>query len=241
MKTIIFVIAFTASIAARANFEQCRSEFPDGVVPKIVAIAQPAGGLRALCFEGFAVLHSGDSRGPVYAVERLTAARIADAGDEQRTDYFYQEARLPFSDRAQLDDYKNSGYDRGHMAPAADMPTQNAMAQSFSLANIVPQSPKHNRGLWAKGVEGPTRKYVARAVGDVFVFTGAAYVNQRKTIKNIWIPTHIYKLVYDATTKKAWAYWTANSDDERMSAPVTYHELVRLTGIEFLPSVTVAP
>ncbi len=54
------------------------------------------------------------------------------------------------------------------MAPAGDMPTAQAMAQSFSLANMVPQASEHNRGVWAKSVEMATRNHVRRADGNVF-------------------------------------------------------------------------
>jgi len=57
------------------------------------------------------------------------------------------------------------------MAPAADMSTDKAMAQCFSLANIVPQAPINNHKTLA-GIEKATRKYVMRAAGDVFVITG---------------------------------------------------------------------
>src|SRR5699024_839614 len=65
-------------------------------------------------------------------------------------------------------DYQGSGFDRGHMAPAGDMHNQESMAQSFSLANIVPQNAQHNRGAWSK-IEADTRKYVSRAQGDVYI------------------------------------------------------------------------
>lgn len=242
MKTIItFAIAIAPTLALAA-FDQCLNEFPNGTPPKIVAMPQPTQSLRDVCFEGFAVLHSGESKTPVYVVERLNRARIQDAGDEQRTDRFYPEARLPSKDRAQLEDYKGSGYDRGHMAPAADMPNPTAMAQSFSLANIVPQASDHNRGIWAKNIEKPTRQFATRAQGDVFVFTGPVFKDKpAATIGagKVWIPSHIYKLVYDATTRKAYAYWTQNKNEERMSAPISYQELVHRTGIEFLPGLDV--
>ena len=134
------------------------------------AIGEGLGGkLRALCYEAFAVLHNGESKTPVYVVQRLNRAAIDDA-DEKRTNKFFADARLPRAERAELNDYKRSGYSRGHMAPAGDMPTAQAMAQSFSLANMVPQSIKQNGGPWAR-IEKDTRSYarthVGRAAHDV--------------------------------------------------------------------------
>ncbi|MNE83031.1 hypothetical protein D3C80_1798080 [compost metagenome] len=50
------------------------------------------------------------------------------------------------------------------------------------------------------------------------------------------MPSHLYKLVYDATTRRSWAYWQANDDAERVSKPISYQELVQRTGIAFLPN-----
>lgn len=52
------------------------------------------------------------------------------------------------------------------------------------------------------------------------------------------VPTHLYKLVYDASTQRAWAHWQRNEEGERAGPPISYQELVKRTGIEFLPRVT---
>jgi len=141
---------------------------------------------------------------------------------------------LPFVERAQLDDYKGSGYDRGHMAPAGDMGTEESKAQSFSLANMVPQDCRNNRKAWKK-IEADTRKYVMRAEGDVFVITGPVFELEHPSIgKNqVWVPQHLFKLVYDPATKKAWAHWLDNTLEVKVGKPISYEELVRRTGIEF--------
>ncbi|MGJ7579783.1 DNA/RNA non-specific endonuclease [Variovorax sp. RHLX14] len=108
-------------------FAQCLQHFP-GFVP---AVALPRR-QRALCFDGFAVLYLGESKTPVYAVEKLTLQSVEAAKGIKRMDCFYPEARLPAIESAQLSDFVGSGYDRGHMAPTGDMPNENASAILFA-------------------------------------------------------------------------------------------------------------
>jgi endonuclease G len=191
--------------------------------------------LRELCFDGFAVLHSGTTRTPVYAAQRLNKQALGGVR-RQRSDRFFADARLSRSERAELDDYKRSGYSRGHMASSGDMATEEAMAQSFSLANMVPQSIRHNSGAWSK-IEQDTRKYVERAKGDVYVVTGAIFEASASKIgaNGVGVPSHLFKLVHDEVTGQTWAHWQANRDDERPSRPISYEELVRRTSVEWLP------
>ena len=219
------------------SFSACRQFFANGKPP----IVPPRPTNRDLCYDAFAILHSGESKTAVFVAEKLNRASIADA-DEKRTNKFFPDARLRFAERASLEDYKNSGFDRGHLAPAGDMPTAQAMAQSFSLANMVPQAPEHNRGAWAKSVEAATRKYASRASGDVYVITGPVYepsINQSPSIGpgKVRVPKYLFKLVYDQDTNRAWAHWHLNDDATRGSKPISYAELVKRTGIEFLPGV----
>ena len=230
----VVVSSFVVSSAfAAQDFAECHQFFANGQIPVIPHEKEFR--TRALCFSSFAVLHSGTSHTPVYVAERLSRQSLIDAKDQQRTNKFYAEARLPQSERADIDDYKGSGFDRGHMAPAGDMATSEAMAQSFSLANMVPQAPVNNRKAWA-GIEKATRKYVMRASGDVFVVTGPIFNARPDTIgaNKVWIPNYLFKLVYDPATGRAWAHWLENTDDARPGKPISYAELVQRTGIDFI-------
>src|SRR3546814_5140694 len=75
--------------------------------------------------------------------------RIGSARKIERTSEFFAETQIPVSESAELDDYRRSGYDRGHLAPSGNMPNKESQAESFSLANIVPQNGELNRGIWA--------------------------------------------------------------------------------------------
>lgn len=224
----------TTSPARVEPFAACRHFFAGGHSP--ILRTQPLH--RPLCYEAFAILHSGHTRTPVFVAQKLNTQSVADA-DEKRTNRFFADARLPRAERAELDDYKHSGYSRGHMAPAGDMPNPTAMAQSFSLANMVPQSQRHNGGAWSK-VELDTRKFAQRSRGDVYVITGPVYSPTSKSIgtNRVRVPDYIFKLVYDEANQRAWAHWHANRDDTRGGSPISYRELVRRTGIEFLPGAS---
>lgn len=121
-----------------------------------------------------------------------------------------------------MDDYKGTGYDRGHMAAAGNMGTEESKAQSFSLANMVPQNPENNQNAWRK-IEADTRKYAMRAEGDVFVITGPVFESDHPTIgsNQVWVPQHLFKLVYDPSANKAWAHWMDNT--EEASPNISYH------------------
>ena len=213
-------------LSAFALFDQCKDLFPAQQVPSTTQVG------RDLCFDDFAIYYSPSDKKPIYTVERLNGEQLQ-APHPRRTNQFYEEARLPAHERALLADYRGSGYDRGHNVPAGDMTRERGMAQSFSLANMMPQARQNNQGIWAKRVEEPTRMYIKRAEGDVYVFTGSIGHAGSIGKSRVTIPSHLYKLVYDPNKKLAWAYWVENTDDAQMSAPISYAELVQKTGIDF--------
>ena len=223
---LLTLIALWLPLSASALFDQCKDLFPAQQVPTTTQAG------RDLCFDDFAIYYSPADKKPVYTVEKLNGVQLQ-APRPRRTNQFYEEARLPLSERALLTDYRGSGFDRGHNVPAGDMTSERGMAQSFSLANMMPQARQNNQGIWAKRVEEPTRMYIKRAQGDIYVFTGSVGHAGSIGKGKVTIPSHLFKLVYDPNKKLAWAYWVENTDDAQMSAPISYAELIQKTGIDF--------
>ncbi|MEH3087885.1 MAG: DNA/RNA non-specific endonuclease [Xylophilus ampelinus] len=215
----------------------CSQHFALGAAPVITnPKLQPR--TREVCFEAYAVLHSGLSRTPLYAAEHLTRANLEAARTLSRKDSFHPESALPAPERAELSDYSRSGYDRGHMAPNGDMPTRSAQAESFSLANMVPQVHANNAGVWA-GIEGAVRQ-LAIDEGELYVVSGPAFLGgDLKQIGNVLVPTHIWKVVYSPRQQKAGAYLVTN-DETRDYAAMSVSDLGKLVGVQALPGVAQA-
>jgi endonuclease G len=140
---------------------------------------------------------------------------------------------LPPGEGARLADYKRSGYDRGHMSPAGDRWDAQAMAESFSLANMVPQNPVNNRRLWAH-IEEAVRR-VASESGEAYVVTGPMFNgSQLKTIgaTGVFVPTQLFKVVYLPSRKLTFAVVVDNTATNQYTVR-TVHELERASGIKF--------
>ena len=98
---------------------------------------------------------------------------------------------------ATLDDYRNSGFDRGHLLPAGDMRfDREAMRDTFYLSNMTPQSPNFNRGRW-KTLENLVRAWALK-YNDLLIVTGPILQNNLPTIGNqnrISVPVEYYKVI----------------------------------------------
>ncbi|QJT41223.1 DNA/RNA non-specific endonuclease (plasmid) [Aeromonas media] len=110
----------------------------------------------------------------LYAAEKLTPARMKGAKKIKRgANEFFEDYRLPEEVRVSTYSYSHTGYDRGHLAPAGDFSTLGAQRESFSLANVVPQSSTVNRGIWAD-IESTVRHLAEK--GTTHVVTGPLYL-----------------------------------------------------------------
>lgn len=234
MKLIFSLLfaSFAFSSNAHADFAQCPSFFKNGTIPNH-PLNSPELNVKQLCFDEFAVLYAGKIKAPLLVMEKITKSKLMAAKNIERTDEFYEEARLPSGNRSTLDDFRGSGYDRGHLAPAADMSTLNGMAQSFSLANIVHQNSTHNRESWAD-VEKATRKFAMRAKGDVYVVTGTMFgKNVIKAGNNVWVPGYLFKAVFDEAGGRGWVYMHKNDSGYQEMKPMSIAEFTSITGVSF--------
>ena len=118
-------------------------------------------------------------------------------GDEPRKKSF--EADHTIDGCAESSDYRNSGYDRGHMAPAADMKwSKVAMEESFLMTNICPQVKSLNSGIWHR-LEQRVREWAARDSSIIVVcgpiFTPGKPVEQIGEI-GVAVPHRFFKALY---------------------------------------------
>lgn len=221
-----------AKIGSRAD---CTIQFMGGRPPSIPATS--ARNATALCYSGFAVLHSPISRTPLWAAEHLHPTRLAAARGMERSSRFHEEGMLPERDRADLSDYSRSGFDRGHLAPSADMPDQNAQRESFSLANIVPQSGELNRGAWAD-LEADVRSF-ARRRDAVYVVTGVTFDGREVDFVpsgRVAVPTTMWKAV--VSPGEGASVWHATNQDEGVVRMESVSSFTRRTGIDPFPGMS---
>lgn len=239
LKTRTLPIAILLLLAASPLHAEtsCQDKFagrePEIVNPRLTAKT------RELCFQAYAVLHSGVARTPLWSAEKLTRAGIAQAHRTAREDSFHPEMSLPASERAELSDYARSGYDRGHMSPAGDMPDEEAMHESFSLANMVPQNPNNNRNLWAH-IEAAARG-MATHYGEIYVVSGVIYDGDRLDILHgrVLVPTRLFKAVYVPSLGEAGAWIVKNAPGDAWQA-VSMDELRGISGIDPFPDLSPA-
>jgi len=220
---------------AGASNDNCAVQFLAGKAP-VLTNDKMAAKTTELCYQGFAVLNSGIARVPLWAAEHLTPARVASARDLPRKGSFHADPNLPENERAELDDYKGAGFDRGHMVPNGDMPDETSQAECFTLANMAPQVADTNRGIW-KQIESEVRD-LAETSADVYVVTGPIFEGgDIETLNDrVMVPTGFYKAVYDAKKGQGAAYVVKNAEDSTYET-ISLSELHRRIGIDVFPGM----
>lgn len=137
---------------------------------------------------------------------------------------------------AKLIDYKGSGYDRGHLCPAAAMKiNKQAMSESFYMSNMSPQAPGFNRGKW-KSLESHVRKLTVEN-DSLYVVSGPIFEDNKGVIgpDQVCVPGYYFKVIYFPRQKKTLAYLMPNRKIEKgiNSFIVSLDSIERFSHIQF--------
>lgn len=219
------------SLLSATSFADCKDLFYKSL-PPTYSYNQLTEKTYSLCYREFAVLYSSKTKNPVYSAEHLTSEKVKGSKLIGRVDDFHEELAIDVKDRVRDNTYYRTGYDRGHMTPAGDMSNRLAQNESFSLANMAPQTPTLNRGSW-KRLENYTRSLASKH-REIYVITGPVFDGIPSYIrKRVQIPSGFYKIVTIPSNQKTTVYYADNNSSGKVSV-VNLSQIETLTNLQFL-------
>lgn len=190
---------------------------------------------------GYTMSYDTRSKIPFWTYEHLTKDSLQVHADRKNLDFKEDDEIYP-PHRSQLSDYYQSGFDRGHHAPAANHRTsEDELRATFLLSNISPQDAEFNRGLWAKlektiRILASETEWVDVTTGPLFLAheeaNGKRVVTYQVIGKNdVAVPTHFFKVI--KTPERSWAYVIPNGPAKgSLSNYITsIEEVEKLAGI----------
>ena len=160
----------------------------------------------------------------------------------ERYDEFMEDSKCD-KNSASLDDYRNSGYDRGHLVPAADMAfNERAMRETFYLSNISPQGRNFNGGIWRE-LEELTRSWAKRNT-QLYVVSGPVLALEPKGsigYNEVSVPAAYFKVLLDLKEPqlKSIGFVIPNevSFEPLYKFAVSVDYVEEVTGIDFFPNL----
>lgn len=222
-----------ATKTTTATAGDCASNMPSG---------QPVNALgfkntTLLCYSEFNVEYDPNTHTPRWSSEVLTPERVS--VKLKREAQFQPDSNVQSPN---TNEYTNTGWDRGHFAPAANMGTKQAMRESFLTTNIAPQHPGNNREIW-ESLESKVRA-VTEEGRQLEVVTGVAFTkkvlitNKKGEQGRIWVPQYFFKVIYEAKTGQYAAYLVPNEPYDKGDYPrflTTLDKVNQASGYKFFP------
>ena len=160
-------------------------------------------------------------------------------GSIGRGNMFHEDEEVP-SPKATVEDYKGSGWSRGHMCPAGDNKWDaEAMYQSFSLINVCPQNASLNSGLW-NSLEIDCRNW-AKRFHDIYIICGPVFFQQDHEvigINEIYVPEAFFKVVLCLNGKPKGMGVIVKNTAGNKKKDIYYNsidQVERITGMDFFP------
>ena len=186
----------------------------------------------------YTLSYSGKDKQAEWVAYSLTPMSIN--GSQKRASKFMADPKI--TDAVGPSSYSKSGYDRGHLCPAADMKLNSvSMNETFYMSNMSPQAPSFNRGIWSK-LEDKVRDWALQKNG-VYVVTGPLLNKSCGVVSNsITVPCAYYKIVFKQTKSgvEAIAFMMPNAVSTLSLSQfvVSIDYLEALTGIDFFASLS---
>jgi len=192
-------------------------------------------------YTGFNLSYNEEFEQAAWVAYILTRYEVL-GGTETRSENFRADTLIK-SKSASPSDYARSGYDRGHLAPAADMKwSPSAMSESFLMSNMSPQLPGFNRGVWSR-LETKVREWAVEN-DSILVITGPVlndidnYIGENR----VGVPKAYFKVLADISppTYKVIAFLLNNqsSTADIFTFVVSVDSLEMVTGYDFFSSLT---
>jgi endonuclease G len=189
---LIGIILLSVLIPIGCNASDCPDLYPNNKPIEVRNTVE-------LCNSFFVSVFDKNNQRVILVSEHLKHNGV---GTVTRKDAFHSDNRV--GKKPSPSQYTNSGYDKGHMAPAGDASNDQEMYETFLMTNMTPQEPTLNRQSW-KELEEHTRTLLANSKSDMYIITFAIYADN-KQISGIPIPTAYWKVVtIDGVTKYYYA------------------------------------
>lgn len=187
--------------------------------------------LHIIKYSGYYVMYNTEWKLPLWVKYELTARETS--GESTRTGKNFKRDRTVDIEQADDDDYRNSGWSRGHMAPAADFKwSEEAMQETFYFTNCCPQNQSLNAGQW-ETLEEKVRGWANR-FGSVRVVTGPLIMNnEHGTIgNNVVVPDAFFKAVLAGNQSIAFVMYNRPENENMQRCAMSVDELESLSGID---------
>jgi endonuclease G, mitochondrial len=173
----------------------------------------------------------------LWAKYELTYKQIT--GKQKRTNNFRKDERL--QNPVESSDYRGSGFDRGHLVPAADMRLNYiSMSETFYMTNMSPQVPRFNQGIWQR-IEDYTRQLVSK-YGDAHIITAPLLKRDLpRTYNGITVPDWYYKIIYIPSKQVMLSFLIENKDHGKakiQNYQVSVDDIEDLTGLDFFAELS---
>ena len=189
-------------------------------------------------YEGFRVSFNKDNRTANWVAWELLGSETN--GMEKRSDDFWCDTSVEGC--PDIPDYKKSGFDRGHLCPAADQKwSPVAMHDCFSFANMAPQDHSLNSGAW-QTLEKKERLWAQRD-SAIVIIAGPIYQPSDKNYigSGVRVPSAFYKVIIapylDEPRGIGFIYPNMSSPGNMKDYSMTIDEVEKITGIDFFPNL----